>query len=116
MTQAHTITNGEIEASKTVHTASTREDWLAARLELLEDEKELTRRSDDLARKRQQLPWVRLDKEYIFDTNEREQTLSDLFEGRSQLIVYHFMLGPAWTARCMRRASTARSSTSISAT
>jgi predicted dithiol-disulfide oxidoreductase (DUF899 family) len=92
-----------------------------ARLELLKAEKELTRRSDELARKRQQLPWVCIDKEYVFDSDDGEQTLSDLFEGRSQLIVYHFMLGPTWTAGCpfccsMQRVSIARSTTSISAT
>jgi predicted dithiol-disulfide oxidoreductase (DUF899 family) len=78
----------------------TREEWLAARLELFEAEKELTRRSDELVRRRQQLPWVRMDKEYVFDTDEGEQTLRDLFAGRSQLLVYHFMFGPTWTAGC----------------
>ncbi|MBV8451328.1 MAG: DUF899 family protein [Deltaproteobacteria bacterium] len=74
----------------------TREQWLAARLELLEAEKELTRRSDDLARRRQQLPWVPLVKEYVFDTDEGEKTLGKLFAGRSQLLAYHFMFGPTW--------------------
>ena len=73
---------------------STREEWLAARIELLAEEKELTRRSDDLARKRQRLPWVRIDKEYTFETNEGTKTLAELFDGRSQLLVYHFMFGP----------------------
>jgi predicted dithiol-disulfide oxidoreductase (DUF899 family) len=84
----------------TVHKIGTREQWLAARLELLEAEKELTRRGDELARSRQQLPWVALDKEYVFDTDEGEKTLRDLFGGRSQLLVYHFMFGPKWTEGC----------------
>jgi predicted dithiol-disulfide oxidoreductase (DUF899 family) len=78
----------------------TREQWLAARLELLEAEKELTRRSDELARRRQELPWVRIDKEYGFDTEEGSATLSDLFRGRTQLLVYHFMFGPDYKAGC----------------
>jgi predicted dithiol-disulfide oxidoreductase (DUF899 family) len=73
---------------------STRDDWLAARIELLAEEKKLTRRSDELARKRQQLPWVPVDKEYTFETNEGTRTLAELFDGRSQLLVYHFMFGP----------------------
>jgi predicted dithiol-disulfide oxidoreductase (DUF899 family) len=82
------------------HTTGTREEWLAARLELLEAEKELTRRSDELARRRQELPWVRIDKEYRFDTNEGSASLADLFRGRSQLLIYHFMFGPDYTAGC----------------
>jgi predicted dithiol-disulfide oxidoreductase (DUF899 family) len=78
----------------------TREEWLAARLELLEAEKELTRRGDELARKRQELPWVRVEKEYRFETDEGSATLQDLFRGRSQLLVYHFMFGPDYTAGC----------------
>ncbi len=78
----------------------TREEWLAARLELLKAEKELTRRSDELARRRQELPWVRIDKEYRFETDEESASLADLFRGRSQLLVYHFMFGPDWTAGC----------------
>jgi predicted dithiol-disulfide oxidoreductase (DUF899 family) len=78
----------------------TREEWLAARLELLEAEKELTRRSDELALRRQELPWVRIDKEYRFDTDEGSATLADLFRGRSQLLIYHFMFGPDYTAGC----------------
>jgi predicted dithiol-disulfide oxidoreductase (DUF899 family) len=78
----------------------TREEWLAARLELLEAEKELTRRSDELARQRQQLPWVRIEKDYDFDTDEGNASLADLFGGRSQLLVYHFMFGPEYTAGC----------------
>jgi predicted dithiol-disulfide oxidoreductase (DUF899 family) len=84
----------------TTHEIGTREHWRKARLELLEAEKELTRRSDELARRRQQLPWVRIDTEYVFDTDEGEQTLNDLFAGRSQLLVYHFMFGPDYTAGC----------------
>ena len=75
-------------------------EWLAARLELLEAEKELTRRSDELARRRQELPWVRIDKEYRFETDEGSASLADLFRGRSQLLVYHFMFGPDYTAGC----------------
>ena len=78
----------------TTHEIGTREQWLKARLELLEAEKELTCRNDELARHRRQLPWVRIDKEYVFDTGEGEQALRDLFAGRSQLLVYHFMFGP----------------------
>jgi predicted dithiol-disulfide oxidoreductase (DUF899 family) len=78
----------------------TRQEWLAARLELLGAEKELTRRSDELARRRQELPWVRIDKEYRFETDEGKASLADLFRGRSQLLVYHFMFGPDYTAGC----------------
>jgi len=84
----------------TEHATGTREDWLEARLELLEAEKELTRRSDELARKRQELPWVRIDKDYRFETDEGGASLADLFRGRSQLLVYHFMFGPDFTAGC----------------
>src|SRR5215217_383707 len=84
----------------TKHITGTREEWLAARLELLEAEKELTRRSDVLARRRQELPWVRLDKVYRFDTDEGSASLADLFQGRSQLLVYHFMFGPEYAAGC----------------
>jgi predicted dithiol-disulfide oxidoreductase (DUF899 family) len=84
----------------TKHMTGTREEWLAARLELLEAEKELTRRSDELAQKRQELPWVRIDKEYRFETDEGNASLPDLFRGRSQLLVYHFMFGPDYTAGC----------------
>jgi predicted dithiol-disulfide oxidoreductase (DUF899 family) len=77
-----------------------REDWRTARLGLLNEEKELTRRSDELARKRQQLPWVRVDKAYRFETDEGSASLADLFGGRSQLLVYHFMFGPDYTAGC----------------
>jgi predicted dithiol-disulfide oxidoreductase (DUF899 family) len=84
----------------TTHKTGTREEWLASRLELLEAEKDLTRRSDDLARRRQELPWVRIDKEYRFTTDEGSASLVDIFSGRSQLLVYHFMFGPDYTAGC----------------
>ncbi|TMG67446.1 MAG: DUF899 domain-containing protein [Chloroflexi bacterium] len=84
----------------TEHKIGTREEWLAARLQLLEAEKELTRRGDELARMRQELPWVRIDKEYRFETDEGTASLADLFRGRSQLLVYHFMFGPDYTAGC----------------
>jgi predicted dithiol-disulfide oxidoreductase (DUF899 family) len=84
----------------TAHRTGTRTEWLAARLELLQAEKELTRRSDELARRRQELPWVRIDREYRFETDEGGASLVDLFRGRSQLLVYHFMFGPAYTAGC----------------
>ena len=84
----------------TSHKAGTPEEWLAARLELLEAEKELTRRSDELARRRQELPWLRIDTEYRFETDEGTTSLADLFRGRSQLLIYHFMFGPEYTAGC----------------
>src|ERR1700754_1837793 len=84
----------------TKHRTGTREEWLAARLELLEAEKDLTRRSDEVARRRQELPWVRVDKEYRLETEEGSASLKDLFGGRSQLLVYHFMFGPDYTAGC----------------
>jgi predicted dithiol-disulfide oxidoreductase (DUF899 family) len=91
----------------TKHMTVTRKEWLAARLELLQAEKELTRRSDELAQRRQELPWVRIDKEYRFDTDEGGASLADLFQGRSQLLVYHFMFGPDYTAGCMTCSSIA---------
>src|SRR5438477_9546160 len=78
----------------------TREEWLAARVKLLDAEKEHTRRGDELAQKRRELPWVRIDKEYRFDTDEGSASLSDLFRGRSQLLMYHHMFGPDYTAGC----------------
>jgi predicted dithiol-disulfide oxidoreductase (DUF899 family) len=84
----------------TKHTTGTREEWLAARIELLKEEKELTRRSDELAGRRQELPWVRIEKDYRFETDEGSASLADLFRGRSQLLVYHFMFGPDYTAGC----------------
>src|SRR5262245_43957362 len=82
------------------HKTGTRQEWLAARLKLLKAEKELTRRSDELAEQRQALPWVRIDKEYRFETDSGTATLKDLFRGRSQLMVYHFMFGPDFKAGC----------------
>lgn len=84
----------------TNHTIASRNDWLKARLALLEAEKEHTRRSDALALQRQQLPWVRIDKDYRFDTDEGRVPLAGLFQGRSQLLIYHFMFGPDFTAGC----------------
>jgi len=84
----------------TDHKIGTREEWLAARLELLDAEKALTRRSDELARSRQDLPWVRIEKEYRFETDEGTASLADLFRDRSQLLIYHFMFGPDYTAGC----------------
>jgi predicted dithiol-disulfide oxidoreductase (DUF899 family) len=82
------------------HPTATREEWLRERLDLLKAEKELTRRSDELARRRQGLPWVRVEKEYRFDTCSGEKSLTELFHGRSQLLVYHLMFGPDYTAAC----------------
>src|SRR5271167_5114376 len=82
------------------HRTGTPEEWLAARLELLEAEKELTRRGDEVARLRRELPWVPIEKEYRFETDEGPASLADLFRGRSQLIVYHFMFGPDFAAGC----------------
>ena len=84
----------------TTHTIATRDDWFEARLDLLAAEKDLTRRSDEVARLRQRLPWVRVDKVYRFDTDTGSKTLKDLFDGRSQLMVYHFMFGPDYKAGC----------------
>jgi predicted dithiol-disulfide oxidoreductase (DUF899 family) len=84
----------------TDHKTGTRDEWLAARLELLGAEKELSRRGDELARQRQELPWVRIDKDYRFDTDAGTASLADLFAGRSQLLIYHFMFGPEYTAGC----------------
>jgi predicted dithiol-disulfide oxidoreductase (DUF899 family) len=84
----------------TTHPTATREEWLSARLDLLKAEKELTRAGDELARRRQALPWVRVEKDYRFDTQEGEASLKDLFRGRSQLIVYHLMFGPDYKAPC----------------
>jgi predicted dithiol-disulfide oxidoreductase (DUF899 family) len=84
----------------TTHATGTREQWLAARLDLLKAEKELTHHNDEVARRRQELPWVRIDKNYKFETAEGSNTLADLFRGRSQLLVYHFMFGPDYTGGC----------------
>ncbi|MGI0079035.1 MAG: DUF899 domain-containing protein [Nitrososphaerales archaeon] len=84
----------------TTHKTGTREEWLAARLELLKAEKELTHRGDELAKRRQELPWFRIDKQYRFETDEGPAFLADLFRERSQLLVYHFMFGPEFKAGC----------------
>src|SRR5258708_39931727 len=84
----------------TTHETATREQWLKTRLELLKDEKELTRRSDELARRRQALPWVKVAKDYRFETDKGSASLADLFDGRSQLLVYHFMFGADYKAGC----------------
>src|SRR6201996_8904829 len=84
----------------TTHKTGTREEWLARRLQLLEAEKEFTRRSDALAQQRQDLPWGRVDKDYRFETDSGNAALADLFGGRSQLLVYHFMFGPDYKAGC----------------
>jgi predicted dithiol-disulfide oxidoreductase (DUF899 family) len=95
----HDIRTKEL-GTMTKHTTGTREEWLAARIGLLDAEKELTRRSDELAQRRQELPWVRIDKAYRFETEEGSASLADLFRGRSQLLIYHFMFGPDYTAGC----------------
>jgi predicted dithiol-disulfide oxidoreductase (DUF899 family) len=94
--------NDEHEGGKamTEHPVGTREEWLAAREELLAREKELTRRNDELSRQRRELPWVRVEKEYSFETEQGARTLAELFDGRSQLLVYNFMFGPAYDAGC----------------
>src|SRR5437868_3085647 len=84
----------------TTSRTGTREEWLAARLKLLKEEKELTRRSDEVARMRQELPWVPINKEYRFETEKGNASFADLFRGRSQLLVYHFMFGPDYKAGC----------------
>src|SRR5256885_3661398 len=90
----------ERSKAMTTHITGTREQWRAARVDLLEAEKELTHRSDELARRRQELPWVRIDKAYRFETDEGSASLADLFGGRSQLLIYHFMFGPDYKAGC----------------
>ena len=88
------------DTSTRKHKVASREEWTGVRLELLKAEKELTRRSDDLARRRQELPWVRIDKKYRFETDEGSGLLADLFRGRTQLLIYHFMFGPDYSAGC----------------
>src|SRR5687768_13370832 len=83
-----------------VRNGATRAEWLRARLDLLGQEKELTRRSDELARRRRELPWVAVEKNYVFDTIQGRRSLAELFDGRSQLVVYHFMFAPEWDAGC----------------
>src|SRR5437868_11978637 len=100
-TKGHnSMPTAKAEKEMTRHRTGTREEWLAARLELLKAEKELTRRSDEVAQRRQELPWVRVEKEYRFDTDDGSASLADLFRGRSQLLVYHFMFGPDYKAGC----------------
>src|SRR5213083_3667906 len=82
------------------HRIATQEEWQAERDELLKEEKELTRRGDELTRKRRELPWVPVEKDYRFETEAGTKTLAELFDGRSQLLVYHFMFGPPYTAGC----------------
>lgn len=82
------------------HKVVSQEEWRSARIKLLKDEKELTKHGDDVAKKRQELPWVKIEKEYIFDTDEGELSLADLFKERSQLLIYHFMFGPDYKAGC----------------
>jgi predicted dithiol-disulfide oxidoreductase (DUF899 family) len=94
------VHNVKKEAMMIDHTIGTREEWLAKRLELLEAEKALTRRGDEVAQMRQELPWVRVDKDYRFETDGGKATLADLFRGRSQLLIYHFMFGPEYEAGC----------------
>jgi predicted dithiol-disulfide oxidoreductase (DUF899 family) len=84
----------------TEHRIGTQEEWQAERDELLKEEKELTRRNDELTRKRRGLPWVAVEEDYRFETEDGGKSLADLFDGRSQLVVYHFMFGPAWSAGC----------------
>jgi predicted dithiol-disulfide oxidoreductase (DUF899 family) len=84
----------------TNHKVGTQKEWQAARDELLREEKELTRRNDELAKKRRELPWVPVEKEYSFETDEGTKSLAELFDGRSQLLIYHFMLGPTYEAGC----------------
>lgn len=100
-------TDKNTETTMTTHETGTRAVWLAARMRLLELEKELTRSSDELARRRRELPWVRIDKEYRFDTDAGSASLTDLFRGRSQLLVYHFMFGPDYEAGCVSCSSVA---------
>src|SRR4029453_5700288 len=96
-------------AQMTDRKIGTREEWLAAREQLLVREKEHTRLGDELARQRRELPWVRMEKEYRFDTDEGEKALVELFGGRSQLLVYHFMFGPKYEAGCPINSSIADS-------
>jgi predicted dithiol-disulfide oxidoreductase (DUF899 family) len=93
----------------TDHKTGTRDEWLAARADLLEREKEFARMGDELARQRRGLPWVPVEKEYTFQTADGIKTLAELFEGRSQLVVYHFMFGPSYTAGCPTNSSIADS-------
>ena len=97
----HTLIGvGRVIGVTHAHNTGTRQEWLAARLELLEAEKDLTRRSDELARRRRELPWVRVERDYRFTTEEGDSSLGDLFGGRSQMLVYHFMFDPDWNEGC----------------
>src|SRR5438270_3983750 len=89
-----------METTMTTHKVASHEEWLAARAALLEREKEHTRIGDELAQQRRELPWARVEKEYRFDTEGGEKSLVELFDGRSQLLVYHFMFGPSYEAGC----------------
>src|SRR5262245_29329921 len=103
MTTNHTGTQDTLQTERsamTNHTTGTRKEWLAARLDLLEAEQELTRRSEQVTRRRQELPWVRIDKDYRFETDDGSASLPTLFRGRSQLLIYHLMFGPDYTAAC----------------
>jgi predicted dithiol-disulfide oxidoreductase (DUF899 family) len=99
-TKTKTATAREETETRSGHKIATHDAWRAARLDLLKAEKELTRRSDELARRRQELPWVPVDKDYRFETDEGPASLADLFRGRTQLLIYHFMFGPEYTAGC----------------
>jgi predicted dithiol-disulfide oxidoreductase (DUF899 family) len=94
------VSDKQEAVSMTEHKIGSREEWQAAREELLQREKEHTRMGDELARQRRELPWVPIEKEYRFETEEGTRTLGELFEGRTQLLVYHFMFGPEYTAGC----------------
>src|SRR3954467_161508 len=99
--------NRTVETTMTTHTIGTREEWQTASAALLIREKEHTRLGDELARQRRELPWVPVEKEYRFDTDEGAKTLAELFDGRSQLLVYHFMFGPSYEAGCPTCSSSA---------
>ena len=88
------------ETEMTTHQIGTRDEWLTARMELLEAEKAHTRHGDEVAKRRRELPWVRIDTDYQLETDDGSASLADLFRGRSQLLVYHFMFGPDYTAGC----------------
>jgi predicted dithiol-disulfide oxidoreductase (DUF899 family) len=98
-TKEHAERNGMKDLSKN-HTIVSQDNWIEARKELLTKEKEFTHTLDQLNKKRRELPWVRVNKEYVFNGSKGNQTLSELFNGKSQLIVYHFMFGPDWEAGC----------------
>src|SRR5690348_6449527 len=102
-----------METTTTTHTTATRQEWQAAQALLLEREKEHTRMGDDLARQRRSLPWVRIDKEYTLQTRDGDKTLAELFDGRSQLLIYHFMFGPSYQTGCPVNSSIADSFDSI---